>query len=1096
MATVEENAFIDDSDEEFSDDGDFSDFDDDENVALPKTKKGSKPTASAKSTTKSKSLVGAKGSKGLAHRSMNEAADDDDIAKPAAKKNGGVKKEKTIEERYQKKSQHEHILLRPDTYVGSLLPTEEEMFVYDEDEDAIVKKKITFTPGLFKIFDESKSVSRSFPRFFHCQFAHSSLTHSFSLSFILSRSSRPVIVNAADNKQRDEDMTLLEVVIDAEKNVMSVKNNGKGIPVALHAEHNMYVPTMIFGHLLTGSNFDDEEEKTTGGRNGYGAKLANIFSTEFIVECLDTERGLKFKQVFRENMLKPEEPIVKSASAAEKKKGDYVKITFSPELPRFNMEKLDKDTVGLLSRRAWDIAGTMANSHGRKLVVTLNGKKLPVKSFQDYVKAHQGINNPIAFERVDDMWEVGVAATTEHGIPQHVSFVNAICTYKGGSHVTFVADKIAKSLQKVIEKKNKGGTKISPAQIRNQLCVFVNALVKNPSFDSQTKDYLTNKTKEYTGQCKISDKFLKQAAKGEIVDNILAFARFKQSRELNKTGGTKKLKVKGIPKLDDANKAGSSSSTKCTLILTEGDSAKSLAMSGLSVVGRDHYGVYPLKGKPLNVRDADHKKIVANEEIKSIIEILGLKHGVVYTEENIKTLRYGHLMIMADQDHDGSHIKGLVVNFIHRFWPSLLDVPGFLQCFITPIVKATKGKQTQTFFTLPEYEEWKKSTGNDAKGWKIKYYKGLGTSTSAEAKDYFSNLDLHEVTFERLSLDDKAAEDVLNEDANGMDVDELDFAAGKEAPSKKTKKTTVVPGQINSYGSDLIDMVFNKDRVPDRKNWLNALKKDTYLDYNEAQGQGVKYSDFINKELILFSKADCERSISHVMDGFKPSQRKVLFACIKRRLKDEMKVAQLAGYISEHTAYHHGEMSLHGTMVGMAQSFVGSNNVNLLTPAGQFGTRRLGGKDCASPRYIFTKLEKITRTIFHPDDDELLNYLSDDGASIEPEYFMPVIPLVLVNGADGIGTGWSSKVPNYDPRIIIANLRRKLRGQEVEPMSPSYAGFTGEIIAEDENTTSFEVKGRIERIDDTTLVITELPVKVWTQVGNIFEYCVSILFLI
>lgn len=113
--------------------------------------------------------------------------------------------------------------------------------------------------------------------------------------------------------------------------------------------------------------------------------------------------------------------------------------------------------------------------------------------------------------------------------------------------------------------------------------------------------------------------------------------------------------------------------------MTEGDSAKSLAMSGLSVVGRNYYGVYPLKGKPLNVRDADHNKILANEEMKNIIEILGLKQNVVYTEDNIKSLRYGHLMIMADQDHDGSHIKGLVINLIHKFWPSLLDVPGFLQ---------------------------------------------------------------------------------------------------------------------------------------------------------------------------------------------------------------------------------------------------------------------------------------------------------------------------------------------------------------------------------------------------------------------------------
>jgi DNA topoisomerase-2 len=240
-------------------------------------------------------------------------------------------------------------------------------------------------------------------------------------------------------------------------------------------------------------------------------------------------------------------------------------------------------------------------------------------------------------------------------------------------------------------------------------------------------------------------------------------------------------------------------------------------------------------------------------------------------------------------------------------------------------------------------------------------------------------------------------------------------------------------------------MVFRKTRVEDRKNWLNALQKNTYLDYSLAQEKGVQFSDFINREFILFSNSDNARSIPHVMDGFKPSQRKVLYACFKRKLKDEIKVAQLAGYIGEHSAYHHGEASLHGAIINMAQSFCGSNNVNLLSPCGQFGTRRMGGKDAASPRYIFTKLEKITRAIFHPDDDALLNYLFDDGMSIEPEFYMPVIPMILVNGSDGIGTGWSSSVNNYDPRLIIANIRHMINGETFERMAPSYSGFTGEV---------------------------------------------------
>ena len=397
-----------------------------------------------------------------------------------------------------------------------------------------------------------------------------------------------------------------------------------------------------------------------------------------------------------------------------------------------------------------------------------------------------------------------------------------------------------------------------------------------------------------------------------------------------------------------------------------------------------------------------------------------------------------------------------------------MDIPGFLQQFITPIVKATKGKKVHTFFTLPEYEMFKASTGNDAKGYTIKYYKGLGTSTNAEAQAYFSNLGLHEVHFQPLSDDVSTPEPVPSAE---YDEEDLDFNIPPPA----------VPDKAVS-GSDLIDMVFSKSRVEDRKVWLNKLEKDTYLNYSEAQECGIKYSEFVNKEFILFSQADNARSIPHVLDGFKPSQRKILFACFKKNLKAEIKVAQLAGYISEHSAYHHGEASLTGAIIGMAQNFCGSNNINLLTPSGQFGTRRMGGKDAASPRYVFTKLEKVTRTIYHPDDDELLNYLNDDGLSIEPEFYVPVIPMVLVNGSDGIGTGWSSTVPTYNPRSIIANIRRLIAGEEQEKIHPFYYGYGGEIIPEaGKRQGSYIVRGKIERLNDTTLLISELPIKKWTQ---------------
>lgn len=919
-------------------------------------------------------------------------------------------KNKSIEETYTKVSQLEHILLRPDTYVGSVDKQTQAMWVLDAETKTLVNRPTTYVPGLYKIFDE-------------------------------------ILVNAADHKQRDASMNRLEVSIDATAGSIRVWNNGAGIPIAVHQEHGIYVPELVFGHLLTGSNFDDGEAKTTGGRNGYGAKLANIFSTRFVVETADGS-GRSYRQEFQDNMTKRGEPVVVTATAAAKKgaSSSYTCITFYPDLARFRMDRLDADIVALMSKRVYDVAGTASG----KLTVVLNGDRLEgggIKDFKTYLALYRGggIEPPVAFERVNDRWEIGVGPSID-GTFQQVSFVNSICTAKGGSHVEYIADQIVARLAAAVKKKNKG-EEVKPGQIKNHLAIFVNALIVNPAFDTQTKETLTTKAKAFGSVCVVSDKMIRQIeAHGAIVDSIVSWTKFKQSAELAKKSGTKRSKLVGVPKLDDANAAGTSKSAQCTLILTEGDSAKALAVSGLGVVGRDFYGVFPLKGKLLNVREAAHAQMMKNEEIQNIVKILGLQFGKTYTD--VSSLRYGHLMIMADQDHDGSHIKGLLINFLHFYWPSLLQINGFLQQFITPIVKVFRGKVEKSFFTIPEYKAWCEDANTQLSEWKNRYYKGLGTSTAAEAKAYFSDLATHEIDFEWSERSD-----------------------------------------------DAIDKAFAKKRVEDRKQWLLKMEPGTHIDYDVPK---IAYDTFVDRELILFSQADNTRSIAHFMDGMKPSQRKVLFACFKRNLKQEIKAAQLAGYISEHAAYHHGEASLTQTIIGMAQNFVGSNNINLLKPCGQFGTRLMGGKDAASPRYVFTKLENITRCIFHPHDDALLEYLEDDGMSIEPSFYVPVIPMALVNGSDGIGTGWSSTVPTFNPREIVANLRCMLEGGRGEEplllMKPWYRGFTGEVLTKAASPTassptpaaassagSFTTTGKIEAIDERTVLITELPVGKWTS---------------
>ncbi|KAJ3681634.1 hypothetical protein LUZ60_014207 [Juncus effusus] len=903
---------------------------------------------------------------------------------------GSVFKNKTIEQMYQKKTQLEHILLRPDTYVGSVEKHTQMLWVYENNE--LVHRPVSYVPGLYKIFDE-------------------------------------ILVNAADNKQRDVSMDLVKVEIDQEGNLISVYNNGDGIPVEVHGEEGVYVPELIFGHLLTSSNYDDNVKKTTGGRNGYGAKLTNIFSTEFVIETADGKRQKKYKQVFSQNMSTKSAPLITSCS----KSSNFTKITFKPDLSKFNMTHLEDDVAALMRKRVLDLAGTL---NGVK--VELDGKRLGVKGFAEYVGLYlesAGKNRPEPLpriiEKVNDRWEVCVSLS--EGQFQQVSFVNGISTIKGGTHVEYITNQITSHLITVVNKKNKNAN-LKAHNVRGHLWVFVNALVDNPAFDSQTKETLTTRQSSFGSKCELSQDFLKKVAKSAIVNNLLSWADFKQSRELKKTDGVKRQRITGIPKLEDANDAGGRNSEKCTLILTEGDSAKALAMAGISVVGRNYYGVFPLRGKLLNVRDANHKQIMDNAEIQNIKQILGLQHGKDY--DSAKGLRYGHLMIMTDQDHDGSHIKGLLINFIHSFWPSLLKIPSFMVEFITPIVKAThnKNKNVLSFYSMPEYEAWKENLGGSATGWSIKYYKGLGTSTSKEGKEYFQDIDKHKKDF--------------------IWADEQD--------------------------GDCIELAFSKKKIDARKSWLRQFEPGTYLDQREKQ---IKYSDFVNKELIQFSMADLQRSIPSMVDGLKPGQRKILFCSFKRNFVKEAKVAQFSGYVSEHSAYHHGEQSLASTIIGMAQDFVGSNNINLLQPNGQFGTRHQGGKDHASARYIYTRLSPLTRFLFPKDDDILLEYQNEDGQSIEPTWYMPIIPMILINGSEGIGTGWSSYVPNYNPRDVISNVKRLLNDEMMEPMEPWYKGFKGSIekSATKEAGATYTITGTVDQIDEKMLRVTELPIRRWTQ---------------
>ncbi|KAK0272289.1 DNA topoisomerase 2 [Friedmanniomyces endolithicus] len=930
----------------------------------------------------------------LENESFNLDGPADEKPVPKAQKKG------TSTEQYQKLTQLEHILKRPDTYIGSVERTTEQMWVFNSETEHMENRKVSYVPGLYKIFDE-------------------------------------ILVNAADNKQRDRNMTELRVWVDREHGVIAVKNNGRGIPVEMHEKEGIYIPEMIFGHLLTSSNYDDEEAKVTGGRNGYGAKLTNIYSTRLDLETVDSKTKQKYKQTWQKNMSQMGKAKIEPVKGTD----DYTKITFKPDFAKFGMDKMDDDFEALVKRRVYDMAGTCTG-----VKVWLNDQRIKISKFKQYMemytKAIQAENlanggttpeQVILTDNPHERWEIGFAVSD--GAFQQVSFVNSIATTSGGSHVNYIADQICEKLEEIVNKKNKGGVKLKKAQIKNHIFLFVNALIVNPAFTSQTKEQLTTKPSAFGSKPQVSEKFLKDIAKTEAVTNILHFAQQKADKVLSKSDGNRRQRMNNS-KLTDANKAGTKDGWKCTLILTEGDSASLLALAGRAVVDPDLFGVFPLRGKMLNVRDATIDQISKNAEIQNIKKFMGLQHKKEYTDA--KSLRYGHLMIMTDQDHDGSHIKGLLINFLQVTFPSLLRIPGFLLEFITPIVKVWKGdpkhpKMKKDFFTMPEYEAWKLEPGHE-KGWDHKYYKGLGTSDTRDAQIYFGDLDKHLKRFHRMQEGEP----------------------------------------------ELLELAFAKKKADARKLWLQEFVPGTYLDMSGTED--ITYDSFINKELILFSMADNMRSIPSVIDGFKPSQRKVLYTCFRRNLKKDVKVVELAGSVSGLTAYAYGETSLQQTIVGLAQNFVGSNNINCLEPSGNFGSRLQGGNDAASARYIYTRLSPFARRIFHQTDEALLSYNTDDGKTIEPECYIPIVPMILINGADGIGTGWSTSIPNYKPEDIIDNLKRRMQGDSKDvmlPMQPWFRDWTG--VTEQTRDDQFKFTGTLAVTGENTVEITELPVRVWTQ---------------
>jgi DNA topoisomerase-2 len=890
----------------------------------------------------------------------------------------------SIESTYVKLSPVEHVLKKPGMYVGDLDFRTENQYIYVNNN--IELKEITWSPGLYKIVDE-------------------------------------LIVNSYDQSIRDP--TLTEIKAEITPEYFSIFNDGIGIDIVKHKEHNIYIPELIFANLLTSTNYSDTEQRITGGTHGLGAKLSAIFSKKFIIEVWDSKRNKYYKQTLENNLSKIIKPEIIDNNFSKSGIKGGVKITMYPDFERFNNSKhFSEDMIALIQKRILDLIGLLKNS----VQVFLNKNKLEKSSFENYLNLYKSEEKWIIGKCSLEnklVWEFAIRFNMNDN-NTNISFVNGIYTSRGGKHVEYMMDVLTEKFKKIVS------SEFTKKLLSDYVTICLKCNIVNPTFNSQTKEELNTPISKI-GTCNVIDSFWQKIKENDIINKLKEVVSLSQQKILSKLESNKVSRIKNIPKLDDANFAGTKKSMECTLILTEGDSAKATAISGISAItnGRNYYGVYPLRGKLLNVREASSSQIANNNEIVELKKIMALKSGTTYNSNNINELRYGSVMIMTDADEDGSHIKGLIINFFDYFFPSLLEIPGFLKILVTPLVRATNNKSQETisFSNLRAYNIWKNKNDNNL--WKIKYYKGLGTSSSKEAAEYFQSIENNTII-------------IVNKNSN----------------------------------SDIL-LAFAKDKVMERKTWLTNYDPKITLELDPPQTITIK--DFIHNELIHFSNYDNIRSIPSITDGFKPSQRKVLYSCLKKNIFSEVKVAQLAATVAADTAYHHGEVSLVSTIINMAQNYMGSNNMNLLTPVGMFGTRLMGGKDHSSARYIYTQLEENVINIFKKEDNDLLEYMEDDGYIVEPRYFLPTIPMILINGAEGIGTGFSTFIPSYNPSDIILWLTNKLNGvKNKEKLVPWYKNFKGTIERYDDTTW---VSCGILEIDNTknTVTILELPVKMWTN---------------
>jgi len=566
---------------------------------------------------------------------------------------------------YKKLDPITHILERSDMYVGSkrLKNIEEYIATKDEDTFKIFKKYVNSSPAILRIFVE-------------------------------------VLSNAIDNVERSKNTktpcTTIKVNIDKETGETSVWNDGDIIPIEIHDEEKIYNHSLIFGNLMAGSNYNDEEERLVAGRNGLGSKLACVFSTKFIVKGLDPNNGKVLEQTWTNNMRNTTDPKITST----KLKTGFTKVTYFPDFKQFDLEEYSDDIINLYTKYVIDAAMLT------KIKVYLNEELIPVNSLETYSELYDtSIDEKLFIKNKNSEVLICPANINEF---QHISFVNGTYTRLGGVHVDAWSEVIFRPLVEKFNKKDKPQVNIK--DIKQFFRIFVVATIPNPEFSSQDKEKL--EAPKINPDVKQTD--INKILKWSVIEDINDIIKMKEMVVLKKTEKKKKGYTK-IEGLDPANNAGGKLGYQCSLILCEGLSAKTYAVAGIQKgvydkAGRDWYGILSLRGKCLNVRNSIPTTIAKNKVITDLIQTLNLRHDLDYTEDkNYKTLSYGKIIFLTDADSVTFDTPCIIKNIETD------------EIEIKPISEINDNIWVEDKFTLKQYSDCDKYLVWSDKGWtKIK----------------------------------------------------------------------------------------------------------------------------------------------------------------------------------------------------------------------------------------------------------------------------------------------------------------------------------------------------------------------------------------